>query len=87
MHMADALISPAVGGTLWAASAALLAHCARRVRQTLDDTRVPLMGVIGAFIFTAQMINFSIPATGSIGHLVAHQPPFGNHGKKAEVDF
>jgi cobalt/nickel transport system permease protein len=69
MHMADALISPAVGGTLWAASAALLAHCARRVRQSPDDTRAPLMGVIGAFIFTAQMINFSIPATGSSGHL------------------
>jgi cobalt/nickel transport system permease protein len=69
MHMADALISPAVGGTLWAASVGLLAHCARRVRQSLDDRRVPLMGVIGAFIFTAQMINFSIPATGSSGHL------------------
>jgi cobalt/nickel transport system permease protein len=69
MHMADALISPAVGGILWVASAGLLAHCARRVRKTLDDTRVPLMGVIGAFIFTAQMINFSIPATGSSGHL------------------
>lgn len=69
MHMADALISPAVGGTVWAASAGLLAHGARRVRQSLDDRRVPLMGVIGAFIFTAQMINFSIPATGSSGHL------------------
>ncbi|MBM4163381.1 MAG: cobalamin biosynthesis protein CbiM [Lentisphaerae bacterium] len=69
MHMADASLSPAVGGALWAVSAGLLAHCARRVRQTLDDTQVPLMGVIGAFIFTAQMINFSIPATGSSGHL------------------
>jgi len=69
MHMADALISPAVGGTMWAASAGLLAYCARKIQQTLDDRLVPLMGVLGAFIFAAQMINFSIPATGSSGHL------------------
>ena len=30
---------------------------------------VPLMGVLGAFIFAAQMLNFTIPATGSSGHL------------------
>jgi cobalt/nickel transport system permease protein len=69
MHMADALISPAVGGTMWAASAGLLAWCARKVRQTLDNRLVPMMGVLGAFIFASQMINFSIPATGSSGHL------------------
>ncbi len=69
MHMADALISPAVGGTMWVASTGLLAWSARKVRQTLDDKLVPMMGVLGAFIFAAQMINFSIPGTGSIGHL------------------
>ncbi|HOW98138.1 MAG TPA: energy-coupling factor ABC transporter permease [Kiritimatiellia bacterium] len=69
MHMADALISPAVGGTMWAASAGLLAWCARKIRQTLDHRLVPMMGVLGAFIFASQMINFSIPGTGSSGHL------------------
>jgi len=69
MHMADALLSPAVGGAMWAASAGTIAYCARKVRTDLDDSRVPLMGVLGAFIFAAQMINFSIPATGSSGHL------------------
>lgn len=69
MHMADALISPAVGGTLWAASAGVLGWCARKVRQTADSRRVPMMGVLGAFIFAAQMINFAIPGTGSSGHL------------------
>jgi cobalt/nickel transport system permease protein len=69
MHMADALISPVVGGTMWMASSGLLAWCARSVRQTLDDKMIPMMGVLGAFIFAAQMINFSIPATGSSGHL------------------
>jgi cobalt/nickel transport system permease protein len=70
MHMADALISPAVGGVLWIVSGGLIAFCAQKVKQTLRDNLVPMMGVLGAFIFAAQMINFSIPGTGSSGHLV-----------------
>jgi len=69
MHMADALLSPAVGGTLWAAAAGTIAYSSRKVRDEMDDRKIPLMGVLGAFIFTAQMINFTIPATGSSGHL------------------
>ena len=69
MHMADALISPAVGGAMWAATAGLTVYSAKKLKDNLDDSRTPLMGVLGAFIFAAQMINFTIPATGSSGHL------------------
>lgn len=69
MHMADALLSPSVGGTMWAASAAIIAYCSNKIRTEMDDRRIPLMGVLGAFIFAAQMINFTIPVTGSSGHL------------------
>ena len=69
MHMADALISPVVGGTMWAATAGLIAYSAKKLKENSDDSKVPLMGVLGAFIFAAQMINFTIPATGSSGHL------------------
>ncbi len=69
MHMADALISPAVGGSMWAASAGLIGYCAKKVKDDLDDRKIPLMGVVGAFIFAAQMINFTIPGTGSSGHI------------------
>jgi cobalt/nickel transport system permease protein len=69
MHMADALVSPAVGATMWAISAAMIGRCSKRVSRRLDERKVPLMGVLGAFVFTAQMINFTIPATGSSGHL------------------
>ena len=69
MHMADALISPAVGGTMWAASAGTIAYCSGKVRKEMDNSKIPLMGVLGAFIFAAQMINFTIPVTGSSGHL------------------
>jgi cobalt/nickel transport system permease protein len=70
MHMADALLSPAVGGAMWAASGAAVAYSARKVRDDLDESKVPLMGVAGAFVFAAQMLNFTIPGTGSSGHLV-----------------
>ncbi|MBE0597549.1 MAG: PDGLE domain-containing protein, partial [Desulfuromonadales bacterium] len=69
MHMADALLSPAVGGTMWVVCAGAIAWCSRRLERSLDDRKVPLMAVLGAFIFAAQMINFTIPATGSSGHL------------------
>jgi len=69
MHMADALLSPAVGGALLAVSAAGVGWSARRVRAQAREEITPLMGVLGAFVFAAQMINFSIPGTGSSGHL------------------
>lgn len=69
MHMADALITPAVGGTMWVVTAGLTAYSAKKIGEDPDGKTVPLMGVLGAFIFAAQMINFTIPATGSSGHL------------------
>lgn len=69
MHMADALVSPAVGGTMLAATAAVAAYAASQIKIQTEDQRIPLMGVTGSFVFAAQMINFTIPATGSSGHL------------------
>lgn len=69
MHMADALISPTVGLTMMAVTAGLAAYSIKKVQNDMDEKKVPLMGVLGAFVFAAQMINFTIPATGSSGHL------------------
>ena len=69
MHMSDALLSPAVGGVMWGASAIAIAYSSSKLKKDLDTEKVPLMGALGAFVFAAQMINFSIPATGSSGHL------------------
>ena len=77
--MSDALVSPPVFAVTGAISLALLGTAIRKVRRPRNDRPepdgrdehiVPLMGVMGAFIFAAQMINFSIPGTGSSGHLV-----------------
>lgn len=69
MHMSDALLSPAVGVTFWAGTIGTIAYCSKKLKENSDEKMIPLMGVTGAFIFAAQMINFSIPGTGSSGHL------------------
>lgn len=69
MHMADALVSATVGGSFWVLSGGSLAGCSRHLRQEANDAQVPLMGVLGAFVFAVQMVNFAIPGTGSSGHL------------------
>jgi len=71
MHMADALLSPTVGGVMIAVSAGAIAYSIAKTNkdESLDEKKVPMMGVMGAFVFAAQMINFTIPATGSSGHI------------------
>ncbi|HEY5537061.1 MAG TPA: energy-coupling factor ABC transporter permease [Acetobacterium sp.] len=69
MHMVDALLSPAVGGIMLAASAGAIAYSAYKCKNDLDEKKIPLMGVMGAVIFAGQMINFTIPGTGSSGHI------------------
>lgn len=69
MHMADALIVPAVAGTMYAVSTVAAGYSVKEVRLEQDEKKIPVMGVMGAFVFAAQMINFTIPGTGSSGHL------------------
>lgn len=67
--MADALISPAVGTVMWAATSGVAAYSIKKIQQDMEDKKIPIMGAMGAFVFAAQMINFSVPGTGSSGHL------------------
>ncbi|MBQ9346827.1 MAG: energy-coupling factor ABC transporter permease [Oscillibacter sp.] len=67
--MSDALISPAVAGTMYACSALTAAYSVKKVRLEDNPRLASTMGVMGAFVFAAQMINFTIPGTGSSGHL------------------
>ena len=69
MHMADALVAPAVAGTMYALSGAVCGVSVKKVRLEADPKKVPVMGIMGAFVFATQMINFTIPGTGSSGHL------------------
>lgn len=70
MHMADALISPPVAITAGAVSLTLIIAASRQIKRNQRSDLTPMMGVLGAFVFAAQMINFTIPGTGSSGHII-----------------
>ena len=69
MHMADALVAPAVAGTMYLCSTAAAGISIKKVKLENEPKKIPVMGVMGAFVFAAQMVNFTIPGTGSSGHL------------------
>jgi len=69
VHIPDGFLAAPVWLGGYAISAAVVGVTARRVGRHMDDLKVPLMGVTGAFVFAAQMINFPIPF-GTSGHLV-----------------
>ena len=69
MHMADALLSPAVATTMYAATGATVALSVRKLREDENTQKLPTMAVASALVFAGQMINYTIPGTGSSGHL------------------
>ena len=70
--MADALVSTPVASGAGIAAIVLLGVAGYKVNKAkgVNSSIVPLMGVLGAFVFAAQMINFTIPGTGSSGHII-----------------
>ena len=69
MHMADALVAPVVAGTMYVCSTLAATYSVKKVGVENEPKKIPVMGVMGAFVFSAQMINFTIPGTGASGHL------------------
>lgn len=69
MHIPDGFLSTPVWAAAGAVSLPSLALIARRANPSPEDHRLPLMGVMGAFVFAAQMINFPV-GVGTSGHLV-----------------
>jgi cobalt/nickel transport system permease protein len=69
VHIPDGFLSTGVWATLDAAAAPAVLTIARRAQRGFDESKVPLLGVMGAFVFAAQMINFPV-GIGTTGHLV-----------------
>jgi cobalt/nickel transport system permease protein len=69
VHIPDGFLATPVWAALDLAAAPSVAYMARRAQREFDESRVPLLGVLGAFVFAAQMINFPV-GPGTTGHLV-----------------
>ena len=69
MHMADALLSPAVAATMVAASGVAAGISIHKLQKDDEPQKLPVMAVTAALVFAGQMINYTIPGTGSSGHM------------------
>ena len=69
MHMADALLSPAVAATMYVASGTTAGISIKRLTGDENTQKLPTMAVASALVFAGQMINYTIPGTGSSGHM------------------
>lgn len=67
--MSDGIVNAPTSVLFGVVAAAGLAFCARRARRELDERTVPLAGLVAAFIFAVQMVNFPI-LPGVSGHLL-----------------
>jgi cobalt/nickel transport system permease protein len=69
VHIPDGFLSTPVWAALDAAAVPCIGVAVRRAQRTFDNNRIPLLGVMGAFVFAAQMINFPVGA-GTSSHLL-----------------
>jgi len=69
MHIPDGFLSPSVAAAAGLVAIAAVAYGLRVANVQLDEARVPLLGVVAAFIFATQMLNFPV-AGGTSGHLL-----------------
>jgi cobalt/nickel transport system permease protein len=69
MHIPDGFLSLLVSAFCWLITIALDGIAISRTNKSLGERQVPLMGIMAAFIFAAQMINFPV-AGGTSGHLL-----------------
>jgi cobalt/nickel transport system permease protein len=69
MHAPDGFLTIPVAAVMWLLTLVCVGIALRQANRTLDERSVPLMGIIAAFIFAAQMFNFQVVG-GTSGHLL-----------------
>ena len=69
MHMADALLAPGVAAVMYVASGTAAVFSVQKLKQDEEARKLPTMAVTSALVFAGQMINYTIPGTGSSGHM------------------
>ena len=69
LHIPDGFLSPGVYILCWAIAVVAVGLALQRTGREMGERQIPLMGVLAAFIFAAQMLNFPV-AGGTSGHLI-----------------
>ncbi|HHW40901.1 MAG TPA: cobalamin biosynthesis protein CbiM [Syntrophomonadaceae bacterium] len=69
MHIPDGFLDPKTFGTAWVLGGTAVGFAVAKTKKHLGERQIPFMGVMAAFIFAAQMVNFPI-AGGTSGHLL-----------------
>ncbi len=69
MHIPDGFLSAPVFAGSWGVSLGTLIYFTKRIAKKISDKTVPLLGVMSAFVFAAQMLNFPVMG-GTSGHLI-----------------
>lgn len=69
MHIPDGFLNAPVAGVMYVVAGLIVAVAVWQTNRTLNERTVPLMGVLAAFIFAAQMMNFPV-AGGTSGHML-----------------
>jgi cobalt/nickel transport system permease protein len=69
MHIPPGFLKPEVWAPMAGVSAVGLGYALKKTGELLDEKKTPVMGVMAAFIFAAQMVNFPV-AGGTSGHLI-----------------
>ena len=69
LHLPDGFLSAPVAVVGWLLAILAVAFALRQTREQLGEKQIPYLGVMAAFIFAAQAINFPV-AGGTSGHLL-----------------
>lgn len=69
MHIPDGFLDPKTWGALYGVSGGTTGYALYRLRNRLDEKKIPMLGITAAFVFAAQMLNFPV-AGGTSGHFL-----------------
>lgn len=69
MHIPDGFLDTKTWLSFWVVSFGSIGFALKKIKNQLEEKSIPLMGVLGAFVFAAQMLNFPV-LNGTSGHFV-----------------
>lgn len=69
MHIPDGFLTTPIMALTWIITLVVIAYAIKQTKNKLTDAHIPLMGILAAFVFAAQMLNIPV-AAGTSGHFL-----------------